>query len=168
MQFLRAGIDIGSTTVKLVLLNDNNDMIFGRYRRHCADTQRTLLELLREAREEVGACFVRAKITGSGAINLGRALGIAFEQEVVAVAAALQGFLIHKMAWYERLVSVAGGLLMLIPGILTDVIGFVLVAGVIVLQVLTRKKAAAVSQRPQSHPLRRLLDNRRQHPKGRV
>ncbi|MBQ5740202.1 MAG: 2-hydroxyglutaryl-CoA dehydratase, partial [Oscillospiraceae bacterium] len=90
MQFLRAGIDIGSTTVKLVLLNDNNDMVFGRYRRHCADTQRTLLELLREAREEVGACFVRAKITGSGAINLGRALGIAFEQEVVAVAAALQ------------------------------------------------------------------------------
>ena len=72
------------------MLNDNNDVIFGRYRRHCADTQRTLSELLREAREEVGACFVRAKITGSGSINLGRALGIAFEQEVVAVAAALQ------------------------------------------------------------------------------
>ncbi|MBR7146347.1 MAG: 2-hydroxyglutaryl-CoA dehydratase, partial [Oscillospiraceae bacterium] len=90
MQEYRAGIDVGSTTVKLVLLDGSNNIIYGQYRRHCADTQRTLAELLREAKEQVGSCFLRVKITGSGSINLGKALGIGFEQEVVAVAAAIE------------------------------------------------------------------------------
>ncbi len=90
MQEFRAGIDVGSTTVKLVLLDENDSIIYGQYRRHCADTQRTLASLLREARERLGACLLRLKITGSGSINLGRALGITFEQEVVAVAAAIE------------------------------------------------------------------------------
>ena len=84
----RAGIDIGSTTVKLVLLNEDGRMIVGEYRRHCAHTQEALSALLREAREQVGSCALQAKITGSGAINLAKALGIPFIQEVVAVADA--------------------------------------------------------------------------------
>ena len=90
MEIYRAGIDIGSTTVKLVLLDKENNIIYGEYRRHCAHTQETLAELLKEARDQVGPCLLKVRITGSGSINLGKAMGIGFEQEVVAVATALQ------------------------------------------------------------------------------
>ena len=90
MNTYRAGIDIGSTTVKLVLLDENGEILFGQYRRHCAHTQQTLGQLLAEAREQVGSCLLQVKITGSGSINLGKAMGIGFVQEVVAVASALQ------------------------------------------------------------------------------
>ena len=78
------------TTVKLVLLDENGKILFGQYRRHCAHTQQTLRQLLAEAREQVGSCLLQVKITGSGSINLGKAMGIGFVQEVVAVASALQ------------------------------------------------------------------------------
>ena len=42
----RAGVDIGSTTVKLVILNQQNEIVFGEYRRHMAQTQQTLAQLL--------------------------------------------------------------------------------------------------------------------------
>ena len=89
MKEYRAGIDVGSTTVKLVILDENNNIIFGEYRRHCSHTQGTLAELLTEAREKLGNCRLYVGITGSGSINLGKALGIGFVQEVVAVATAL-------------------------------------------------------------------------------
>ena len=90
MREYRAGIDIGSTTVKLVLLDQDNRIVYGQYRRHRAHTQETLAELLKEARQTVGDCRLYTAITGSGSINLGKALGIDFVQEVVAVATALQ------------------------------------------------------------------------------
>ena len=90
MNTFRAGIDIGSTTVKLVVLDDNDNILYGDYRRHQAHTQQTLSQLLQEARAALGDCALRPAITGSGSINLGRALDIPFVQEVVAVASALQ------------------------------------------------------------------------------
>ena len=69
-----AGIDIGSTTVKLVLLNEAGEMVWGEYRRHCAHTQETLAEMMREARKNLGACRVKVRMTGSGAISLAEAL----------------------------------------------------------------------------------------------
>ena len=90
MNTYRAGIDIGSTTVKLVVLDEQDHMLYGDYRRHHAHTQQTLADLLREARAALGECALRCAITGSGSINLGRALDIPFVQEVVAVATALE------------------------------------------------------------------------------
>ena len=90
MNTYRAGIDIGSTTVKLVVLDDENKIIYGKYRRHCAHTQETLAQLLREARESLGDCELSLRITGSGSINLAKAMDIEFVQEVVAVATALK------------------------------------------------------------------------------
>lgn len=90
MKRYRAGIDIGSTTAKLVVLDENYEMIYGDYRRHCAHTQETLAQLLKEARDKIGSCILDVSITGSGAINLARALDVAFVQEVVAVASALK------------------------------------------------------------------------------
>ncbi len=90
MNRYRAGIDIGSTTVKLVILDSKNKIIFGEYKRHRAHTQETLTELLRAAKDKLGDCILDTKITGSGSISLGKAMGIEFIQEVVAVATALQ------------------------------------------------------------------------------
>ena len=90
MKNYRAGIDIGSTTVKLVVLDENGKLLFGDYRRHHANTQATLRSLLEDARTSIGNCSLQVKITGSGSINLGKALGIDFVQEVVAVATALK------------------------------------------------------------------------------
>ena len=90
MKTYNAGIDIGSTTVKLVVLDEERQILYGEYRRHCAKTQETLAQLLREARDQLGQCALKLKITGSGSINLGRAMGIDFIQEVVAVATALK------------------------------------------------------------------------------
>ncbi len=90
MRTYRAGVDVGSTTVKLALLDEENRLVFGAYRRHMAHTQETLAQLLREARAELGPCRVLARLTGSGAMNLSKSLQIPFVQEVVAVAAALR------------------------------------------------------------------------------
>ncbi|MBE6931160.1 MAG: 2-hydroxyglutaryl-CoA dehydratase, partial [Ruminococcaceae bacterium] len=90
MDYYRAGIDVGSTTVKLAILDREDHLLFGAYRRHQAHTQQTLARLLQEARQMLGKCRLRLRITGSGSINLGRALKIPFVQEVVAVASALQ------------------------------------------------------------------------------
>ncbi len=90
MATYRAGIDIGSTTVKLVVMDAENQILYGNYQRHQAHTQETLAALLREAERTLGDCALQIKITGSGAINLGKALDIPFVQEVVAVATALK------------------------------------------------------------------------------
>ena len=86
----RAGIDVGSTTVKLVVLDGQNRILFGMYERHCAHIQETLVELLSEAKKRIGDCELIVGITGSGSINLGKALGIQFIQEVAAVASAIE------------------------------------------------------------------------------
>ena len=54
MKNYRAGIDIGSTTVKLVVLDDHNKIIYGNYCRHGAHTQKTLAELLIDAKQKLG------------------------------------------------------------------------------------------------------------------
>ena len=86
----RAGIDVGSTTVKLVILDGDGAVLFGEYRRHRARIQETLAELLREAMSKLGVCRLALTATGSGAMGLAKAMEIGFEQEVVAVAAALR------------------------------------------------------------------------------
>lgn len=52
----RSGIDIGSTTVKLVVLDEQNNILFSSYRRHGAHTQETLCALLQEAETALGLC----------------------------------------------------------------------------------------------------------------
>ena len=62
MKKYRAGIDIGSTTVKLVVLDENEQILFGEYRRHHAHTQQTLANLLKEAQLQLGECALQLKI----------------------------------------------------------------------------------------------------------
>ncbi len=62
---------------------------------------------------------------------------------IFAVSAALEGYFLSRMPWYERLVSAVGGLLLIYPGLVTDTVGLGLVAVVVLLQVMDRKKATA-------------------------
>ncbi len=57
------------------------------------------------------------------------------------VSMALEGYFLNHMRWYERLVSIIGGLLLIYPGVVSDVIGLGLVAVVILLQFIERKKS---------------------------
>ena len=102
-QVYRAGIDVGSTTVKLAVLDEAGRTIFGEYRRHHAHTQETVGELLALAAERLGPCALRLNITGSGSMGLSKALSIPFVQEVVAVADAL------RSAWPQTDVAIELG-----------------------------------------------------------
>ena len=64
---------------------------------------------------------------------------------IFAVSSALEGYFLHHMKWYERIVCVIGGLLLIYPGVVTDVIGLGLVAVVMIAQVLTKRKSANVA-----------------------
>ncbi len=59
---------------------------------------------------------------------------------IFAVSASLEGFMFHHIPWYQRIVCLVGGLLLIYPGLMTDVIGVALVAIVVVAQFLTRKR----------------------------
>ena len=61
---------------------------------------------------------------------------------IFGVSAALEGYFLKRMSWYERIISAIGGLLLIYPGVVTDVIGIVLVALVLILQLASGKKAA--------------------------
>ena len=66
----RLGIDIGSTTVKIVITDDNKKIVFSDYKRHLANIQECLSSLLNEAREKLGDIEVDTCITGSGGMSL--------------------------------------------------------------------------------------------------
>ncbi len=61
------------------------------------------------------------------------------------VSAALQGYFVKKMHWYERIVSAIGGLLLIYPGLITDIIGIVLVGAVVIIQLISKKHNAAIT-----------------------
>ena len=86
----RLGIDIGSTTVKIAILDEKNEVLFSDYQRHFANIQETLARLLVEAREKLGEIDLVPMITGSGGLTLATHLHVTFVQEVVAVATALK------------------------------------------------------------------------------
>ncbi len=62
---------------------------------------------------------------------------------ICSISASLEGYFLGNMHWYERLLCLAGGLVMIYPGLNTDLIGFACAAVVVVLQVMSRKKVAA-------------------------
>ena len=84
------GIDIGSTTVKIALLDKDKNLIFSDYKRHFANIQETLAELLKEAEEKCGNITLHPVITGSGGLTLAKHLEVPFVQEVVAVSTSLK------------------------------------------------------------------------------
>ena len=86
------GIDIGSTTVKIAILDENNEVVFSDYERHFANIQETLSDLLGRAIHKLGPVHASPVITGSGGLTLAKHLGVPFVQEVIAVSTALQDY----------------------------------------------------------------------------
>ena len=84
------GIDIGSTTVKIAILDATHTLLFSDYERHYADIRKTLASLLSKAYSELGNITVHPMITGSGGLTLANHLQVPFVQEVIAVATSLK------------------------------------------------------------------------------
>ncbi len=84
------GIDIGSTTVKVAVLDETNKLLFADYQRHFAEIQETSARIIGRALDALGDVSVSPAITGSGGLTLAKHLGVPFVQEVVAVSTCLK------------------------------------------------------------------------------
>ena len=84
------GIDIGSTTVKIAILDDVQTILFSDYERHFANIKETLAALLNRAKDALGNVTLSPMITGSGGLALANHLQVPFTQEVIAVAVSLK------------------------------------------------------------------------------
>lgn len=89
-QLYNLGIDIGSTTVKIVLLDTHSNIIFSDYKRHFSNIRDTLKELIQEIYNKIGNCNLSPMITGSGGLSLSKSFNIGFIQEVVAVSKSIE------------------------------------------------------------------------------
>ena len=81
---LHVGIDIGSTTVKVIVLDKNQNVLFSDYQRHFADILKTLTQILEQAEEIMKSHDITVMITGSGGMALAKHIDVPFIQEVVA------------------------------------------------------------------------------------
>ncbi|MBQ8101216.1 MAG: hypothetical protein IJ169_08015 [Paludibacteraceae bacterium] len=89
-QTYNLGIDIGSTTLKVALLDSANRLLFFDYRRHNADVREAARRTLRALQERVGDCRLRIVLTGSVGMGVAEKLGLRFVQEVVAAARTVE------------------------------------------------------------------------------
>ena len=90
---LRVGIDIGSTTVKVVVLDDDNKLLFRSYERHYSKARERACETLRSIADMLHSKDVRLVVTGSAGLGVAKAAGLDFVQEVYATAAAVNAYI---------------------------------------------------------------------------
>ena len=90
---LRIGIDIGSTTVKVVVLDEQNKLLFRSYERHYSKARERACETLHSIQDKLAGKDVRLVITGSAGLGVAKAAGIDFVQEVYATAAAVNTYI---------------------------------------------------------------------------
>ena len=90
---LRVGIDIGSTTVKVVVLDENNKLLFRSYERHYSKARERACETLRSIRDMLTGQKVKLVVTGSAGLGVAKAAGLDFVQEVYATAAAVNAYI---------------------------------------------------------------------------
>lgn len=83
-EILHLGLDIGSTTVKLAVLDDDNNILFNEYRRHYTDIKSTTADLINNAYKKFGDAPITIMVSGSGGLGVNKWLNISFIQEVVA------------------------------------------------------------------------------------
>ena len=91
------GIDIGSTTVKIAILNEQNEVLFSDYERHFANIQETLSDLLGRAIYKLGAIHVSPVITGSGGLTLAKHLEYLLHFKTMLHRQTSQSNLVEKM-----------------------------------------------------------------------
>lgn len=87
---LRVGIDVGSTTIKMVILDEHNIIIFQEYERHYSDIPAALQAIVAKAYPILEQKIVSIMLTGSAGMGIAQALGLSFVQEVIASTKAIQ------------------------------------------------------------------------------
>lgn len=90
---MRIGIDIGSTTVKVVLLDDQDRIVFKTYERHMSKVREKTAETLRRLEPQLAGTQVQVAVTGSAGLGVAKAANLEFVQEVFATAGAVEKFL---------------------------------------------------------------------------
>ncbi|SHI35080.1 2-hydroxyacyl-CoA dehydratase [Parasporobacterium paucivorans] len=93
--YYKLGVDIGSTTVKISVLDKDDNILFSDYKRHFANIQETLHNLVKDAADQLGDGRIYPVITGSGGLTLSKYLKIPFVQEVVSVSTSLDRYFPH-------------------------------------------------------------------------
>ncbi len=86
------GIDVGSTTVKVAILDEQNHIMFADYERHFANIRETFLDLCQKGRQVTGNISIHPMITGSGGMAISKYINVPFVQEVISVSTALRHF----------------------------------------------------------------------------
>ncbi|OXT08873.1 2-hydroxyglutaryl-CoA dehydratase [Thermoanaerobacterium thermosaccharolyticum] len=86
------GIDVGSTTAKIVILNENDEIIYSRYERHLSNIKDTIVGLFDDAYSKFGNLNVSAAVTGSGGMAVSEWLNMPFVQEVIAGTKTVERF----------------------------------------------------------------------------
>ncbi len=89
-ELLHIGLDIGSTTVKIVILNENLEVVYSNYERHFSDTKTTLYNVLAKLVKDYPNSTFTMSLTGSGALDIAKVLGITFIQEVISCKSAVE------------------------------------------------------------------------------
>ncbi|MDY0015505.1 MAG: acyl-CoA dehydratase activase-related protein [Bacteroidales bacterium] len=99
-----AGIDIGSTTFKLVVVNEKGNIIFSDYRRHNTDIRLAGKEAYKKLYDTIGNCYLNVVMTGSVGMGYADNLGVTFVQEVVASAELIK----HKFDDVHTFIDIGG------------------------------------------------------------
>lgn len=80
----KTGLDVGSTTVKLVVLDENDKLVYGKYQRHFSNIKNTVTELIEDACKSLSEVLMTIMVTGSGGLSVSKWIDLPFIQEVVA------------------------------------------------------------------------------------
>jgi len=92
MKPFRVGIDIGSTTIKIVVLDFEDNVLFSKYRRHFSDIKNAVIDVLNDMYEFLGDLDIKIVITGSAGMLISEFLNIEFIQEVIASSKAIENY----------------------------------------------------------------------------
>ena len=92
-ELLHVGLDVGSTTVKIVVMNQSLNILYTNYTRHFSDTKNTVCKVLEELKNQYPSCTFTIALTGSGAMSAATFLGLPFIQEVVSCKRAVEKYI---------------------------------------------------------------------------
>ena len=90
---LHTGLDIGSTTCKVVVLDNNNNILYSEYTRHFSDVKKTVAEIIKRCYNKFKYDSTTISVTGSGGLLVHKVLDADFVQEVVASTKAISEFI---------------------------------------------------------------------------
>ena len=90
---LHVGLDVGSTTVKIVVMNDKLENVYTNYERHYSDTKNTIFKVLKKLLSDFPNTSYTIALTGSGALEISRVLSVCFIQEVISCKRAVERYI---------------------------------------------------------------------------